>query len=104
MPVALLIVGAVSTAVGGMMIGLSLISSATLIIENPLVIIGLVFVALGLPFLTVGVWLLSDRLEVRKRSAQVAEELRRELYERRRQGSPSEGASLRAPMTTLATF
>ena len=32
------------------------------------------------------------------------EELRRELYERRRWGSQSDGAPLRTPMSTLATF
>lgn len=104
MPVALVIIGSVSTAVGGLMIGLSTIGFAALAIENPLVVIGLVFVALGLPFVTVGVWMLSERLEVRKRAGQVAEELRRELYERRRWGSQSESAPLRTPMSTLATF
>ena len=103
MPVALVIVGSVSTAVGGMMIGLSTIGFAALAIENPLVIIGLVFVALGLPFVSVGVWMLAERLEVRKRAGQVSEELRRELYERRRWGSQGE-APPRTPMSTLATF
>ena len=31
-------------------------------------------------------------------------QLRRELYERRRWGSQSDGAPLRTPMSTLATF
>lgn len=65
---------------------------------------GIGLLAAGLPFGVIGVWMLSERLDTRRRATQVAEELRRELYEQRRWGPQSAVPLLRQPMTTLATF
>lgn len=105
LPVALLVVGATSTAFGGLMLGLAaLVSFGAVTLEHPLIIMALIFAGLGLPFMSVGVWLLSDRLDARKHVSQVADELRRELYERRRWGAQRELAPARTSMAMVATF
>jgi predicted small secreted protein len=104
LPIAMLIAGSVTAAFGGFFLGMSLLTPVGFVFDNPFVIAGIVMLAIGLPFLSTGVWMLSDRLDARKRITQVSEELRRELYERRRWSGNSDNAPRRMPVMTIGTF
>ncbi len=104
LPIAMLIAGTVTAAFGGLFLGMSAITPVGFVFDNPFVIVGIVMLAIGVPFMSTGVWMLSDRLDARKNVNRVSEELRRELYERRRWGGRNDDAPRRMPVMTIGTF
>jgi hypothetical protein len=104
LPVAMLIAGTVTAAFGGLFLGMGAVAFAGFVFDNPFVIVGVVLLAVGVPFMSTGVWMLSDRLDTRKNVNKVSEELRRELYERRRWGGRNDVSPLRQPVMTIGTF